>query len=55
MYALAVQVDPTVTPDRFWETAIRTARTVQIDHEGEMYPPGTILDPPALIRSLHAG
>ncbi|MGE5607979.1 MAG: peptidase S8, partial [Bacillota bacterium] len=52
LYALAVQVDPTITPDRFWKTALQTGRTIQIQHEGKEYSFGRIVDPPALIEAI---
>ncbi len=55
VYALAVQVDPTVTPDRFWELAMQTGRTIQLQHEGQSYSLGPILDPVALIDGLQQG
>jgi hypothetical protein len=52
LYALAVQVDPTITPDRFWDMALKTGRTIQIKHEGKDHSFGTIVDPPALIEAI---
>ena len=52
VYALAVQVKPDITPEEFWTTALATGRTTQIEHDGDMYPFGIILDPPALIEAL---
>ncbi len=52
VYALACQVDPEITPGRFWESAMQTARTVQVTHEGRVYSLGPILDPVALIAAL---
>jgi hypothetical protein len=52
VYALACQVDPTVTPDRFWELAMQTGRTIQIAHEGQVYALGPIADPTALTTAL---
>ncbi len=52
MYALAVQVDPHITPDRFWSLAMGTGHTTQLEHKGEMIPFGPILDPVALIDAL---
>lgn len=52
LYALAVQTDSTITPSRFWSTAIRTGRTVQVEHDGRRYSLGTIIDPTALISEL---
>ncbi len=55
VYALAVQVDPALTPERFLELAEQTGRTIQILHEGKTYPLGPILDPVALIAALEVG
>jgi subtilisin family serine protease len=52
MYALAAQVDPSITPDRFWSLALETGRTIELEHEGKTYPFGPILDPAALIAAL---
>lgn len=52
MYALAVQIDPEVTPEKFWATALETGRTIQIEHDGRIYSFGKILDPQALIAAL---
>jgi subtilisin family serine protease len=52
VYALAAQVDPTITPDRFWELALRTGRTVEGTHNGQAYTLGPIIDPVALIAAL---
>lgn len=52
MYALAVQVEPTITPDGFWDAALQTGRVVEVEHEGRMFSLGTIVDPVALIDEL---
>jgi hypothetical protein len=52
MYALACQVDPSITPEHFWELAMETGQTVTINHEGKSYSLGPILDPVALITAL---
>jgi len=51
-YALAAQVKPEITPDQFWQLALQTGQTIQIEREGESYSLGVILDPQALIRAL---
>lgn len=48
-YALACQVDPSMTPDRFWALAMKTGRTIQVTREGQSYRLGPILDPPAFL------
>jgi len=55
MYALAAQVDPAITPDEFWTTALETGRTIEVDHEGQAIPLGPILDPAGLIQALQEG
>lgn len=55
MYALAVQVDPAITPERFWALALETGRTIEVNHEGQAIPLGPILDPAALIQALQEG
>ena len=34
VYALAVQVDPAITPERFWALAVRTGRTIELNRQG---------------------
>ena len=52
VYALACQIDPKITPEKFWSTALRTGKTTQIEHNGKQYSFGVILDPQALIAAL---
>jgi hypothetical protein len=52
MYALAVQVDPQILPEEFWEAALKTGKTIPIQHEGKEYSFGVILDPQALIDEI---
>jgi hypothetical protein len=54
-YALAAQVEPNITPDRFWALAMRTGRTIKLDNSGTMIPFGPILQPVKLIDALKAG
>lgn len=53
MYALAAQVKPDITPEQFWDTALQTGRTIQIQHGGKDYEFGVILDPQALIDAIN--
>ena len=53
-YALAAQIDPGITPDRFWALALQTGGTIEIERGGRVRKLGTILDPAALIRELRA-
>jgi hypothetical protein len=52
VYALAAQADPAVTPQRFWDTAMKTGRTIQVKRNGQIIPLGSIIDAPALLRAL---
>lgn len=54
MYALAVQVKPEITPEQFWQIALDTGKTIQIDHNAKEYEFGIILDPQALIKAIQA-
>lgn len=54
VYALAVQVDPTITPEQFWSLAMQTGRTIELDYDGAMMPFGPIIDPVALIGTLQS-
>jgi hypothetical protein len=55
VYALAVQADPAITPERFWALAVRTGRTIELNHSGMTKPLGPIIDPIRLIRAIQAG
>ncbi|MFB0553376.1 MAG: M56 family metallopeptidase, partial [Phycisphaerae bacterium] len=52
VYALAAQVEPDITPKRFWNLALKTGRTIQLEHEGEKRPFGLMIDPVRLIHSI---
>jgi len=52
MYALAVQVKPDITPEEFWDAALKTGKTIQLQHDGKEYEFGVILDPQALINAI---
>jgi len=52
MYALACQVKAEVTPEEFWSAALKTGRTIQVEHRGKQYSFGAIMDPQALIAEL---
>ena len=52
MYALAAQVKPDVTPQVFWNVALKTGKTIPIQHDGKEYQFGVILDPQALMEAL---
>lgn len=53
VYALVAQVDPEITPKRFWLRALKTGRTIRLKHDGETFPFGRIIDPVALIDASH--
>ncbi|HUU16187.1 MAG TPA: S8 family serine peptidase [Sedimentisphaerales bacterium] len=55
VYALAVQVDPAITPEKFWSLAMQTGRTIELDYNGKKIPFGPIIDPVRLIRAIQAG
>jgi hypothetical protein len=52
LYALACQVDPDITPERFWSEALRSGTTISIVHESERARLGTISNPLALLERL---
>lgn len=52
VYALAAQADPAITPQRFWETANQSGRTIQWRRGDVNAPLGPIIDPVALIGAL---
>lgn len=54
LYALACQVHPDVTPEEFWQEALRTGRTIQLNHKGETMEFGAIADPVRLIEGLRS-
>ncbi len=55
VYALAVQVDPSITPESFWSIAMATGRTIELERDGKRVPFGPILDPVAVIKALDKG
>ncbi len=55
MYALAAQVDPEITPERFWALAMKTGRTILVSYEGRSLDLGPILAPTQLIEALRRG
>jgi len=52
LYALAAQVDPAITPKRFWTTAMDTGKTIKLTHKDETINFGPIVDPAALMEAL---
>lgn len=54
LYALAVQTDPAITPERFWKLALATGDTIRVPgSEGDL-PLGPIVNPPALIEAVRS-
>jgi subtilisin family serine protease len=51
-YALAAQVDPSITPARFFELVRQTGRSWPVIYKGTTYTLGPVLDLPALIAAL---
>ena len=52
VYALAAQVEPEITPERFWALAVKTSRTIELEYHGKQHPFGLIIDPVMLINTL---
>lgn len=52
VYALAAQVEPQITPEQFWSTAMETGRTIELSYHNETIAFGPILDPVALIQAI---
>ncbi len=52
VYALSCQVHPAITPELFWQTALKTGQTIPIEHEGKSYQLGTVVNPSALIEAV---
>ncbi len=52
VYALALQVDPALTPEAFIARAMDSGSTIQIMYEGKNYTLGPVIDPARIIASL---
>ena len=52
LYALAAQVDPTITRERFVALARDTGRVDSVSHAGRTHQLGRVVDPAALIEAL---
>lgn len=52
VYALAAQVEPSITPQRFWSLALKTGRRIQIPHGETTVSMGPIIDPVAIMNAL---
>ncbi len=55
LYALACQVQPAITPERFWAEALRTGTTLRLQRNGGEVEFGTLANPAALIARLRPG
>ncbi|MCK5157140.1 MAG: S8 family serine peptidase [Spirochaetales bacterium] len=55
VYALAAQVDPDVTPGKFWESALETGDVIDLWQDGKLFEFGKILDPVGLVAELQKG
>ncbi|MHC4396739.1 MAG: S8 family serine peptidase [Planctomycetota bacterium] len=55
VYALAAQVEPAITPERFWMLAMKTGRTIELENDGKKILFGQILDPVKLIDAFRTG
>jgi len=51
-YALAAQVAPDITPEKFWLLALKTGRTFQVKNNGSDVTVGPIIDMEALARMM---
>lgn len=52
VYALSCEVKPSITPDEFWKTALRTGTTVEFRRNSKLHSLGKIINPVKLIQSL---
>lgn len=52
VYALAAQVKPAITPNEFWQLALQTGQTIELNHAGKVIRFGPIIDPAALMIAL---
>jgi hypothetical protein len=55
VYALAAQVEPSITSDRFWALALETGRTIDLQRRGKKHRFGPILDAAALVEAIRRG
>lgn len=55
VYALAAQVEPNITPERFWALAMKTGRTIELENKERKIAFGPILDSAKIIESLKKG
>ncbi|MHC6180323.1 S8 family serine peptidase [Clostridium sp. JNZ X4-2] len=52
IYALSCEVKPSITPDEFWRTALKTGSTVKFGKNSKLCSSAKIINPLKLIQSL---
>ena len=52
VYSLAVQVDPAITPEEFWATALDKAREVTFEGNGQSFTLRHVIDPAAILQAF---
>jgi hypothetical protein len=52
LYTLCCQVNANITPEIFWEEALKTGETIEIKRENKTYRLGKIANPVRLIENL---
>ncbi len=52
LYALAAQVDPSITPEQFWQVVIQTGEILTVEHDEQVYTLGMAVNPERLIERL---
>lgn len=52
LYALACEVNPEVTPEIFWSTALKTGDTIKVQNNGKEYEMKKVVNPMKLMEAL---
>lgn len=52
LYALACEVNPEVTPEIFWSTALKTGDTIKVQNNGKDYEMKKVVNPVKLMEAL---
>jgi len=52
LYALACQVNPSITPEAFWEAALKTGDAITVEHNGRPFTIKKIVNPIALMEAI---
>ncbi|GLC31317.1 S8 family serine peptidase [Clostridium omnivorum] len=52
LYALACQVNPDITPEKFWEAALSTGDIIDYKNDNKTYKFGTIVNPKKLMDKI---